>query len=100
MLRPCSGSGPVSFAHSDSITSVSLPPARIHCVINIRNCVKLAWELYDCQHLGLYFDSYLMHGVLYFEEENAEDYMWACDVLLNCVEALAVRMMQCRMTAS
>ena len=62
--------------HQDRSCTLPPPPPPLlvaHCVVNLHNCVKLAWDFYAPEHFGLYFAALRIAGGRYPGDELAAD---------------------------
>lgn len=71
---------------------VVVPPGTIHCVVNLQTCMKVAWEINDPAHLGLYFQCLHYGGVEFFLEKNAADYMVVGAVMKDAIRGLLAKL--------
>ena len=50
-----------------------IPACVAHCVVNMQDCIKLAWDFYVPQHLNLCFAALRIAGGRYLGDELATD---------------------------
>ena len=79
--------GAISFLHKGHGHMVVVMPGVVHTVVNLQDCVKVAWDLIEPRNLHKYIAAN-RRSTPYFGSNNTQDFMSCGTVAVKLIEKL------------